>query len=203
MNPLAPESQPNRRGQRQAGRNQTPAPKLSLVLYPDPVLRALCRPVERFDSALRDLADEMLSLMRASSGIGLAAPQVGFAQRLIVCGIQDRFLAVTNPEIKCASSPRTYPEGCLSLPGVNVDVLRAERIRVRAYDLDGNRRTFSATGLWARVIQHEMDHLNGILICDHSSPEVQWHPERARGLPLNLVEESVSDCRRKRCKQRL
>ena len=197
MNPLAPESQPHPRGQRQAGRNQALAPKLSLVLYPDPVLRAVCRPVERFDSALRDLADEMLSLMRASSGIGLAAPQVGFTQRLIVCGIQVKSLALTNPEIKYASSPRTYPEGCLSLPNMNIDVPRAERIRVTGRDLHGRRRTFTATGLWARVIQHEMDHLTGILICDRSSSEGQWRPDRSRGLPLNLVEENVNESPRK------
>jgi peptide deformylase len=176
--------------------------KVSLVLYPDPVLRTVCRAVERFDTALRDLADEMLLLMRASSGIGLAAPQVGFTQRLIVCGIEDRFFVLTNPEVTRGTSPKTYPEGCLSLPGVSVDVSRAERIRVRGCDVNGDRRTFSATGLWARVIQHEIDHLNGILICDHASPEVQWHPDRSRGLPLMLVEERAGESRRKGSNQR-
>lgn len=163
--------------------------RLSLVLYPDSILRAVCEPVNSFDSALRDLADEMLSLMRGCLGIGLAAPQVGLRQRLIVCDIKDHPFALTNFDVREASAPRDFIEGCLSLPGVNVNVRRPERVRVTGYDLHGQRRTFGAVGLWARVIQHELDHLNGILICDYQHPKTERCLVCPLELPTELVEE--------------
>jgi len=141
--------------------------RLSLVLYPDTLLRTVCEPVGAFDSALRDVADEMLGLMREHRGVGLAAPQAGLRHRLIVCGLQEHLFALTNFEVQDATEPRDFVEGCLSLPGVQVNVRRRERIRVTGYDLHGQRRSFGAAGLWARVIQHELDHLNGVLICDY------------------------------------
>jgi peptide deformylase len=164
-------------------------PRLSLVLYPDQALRTVCQPVEAHDSALRDLADEMLALMRLHSSIGLAAPQVGLRQRLIVCGIADRQFALTNFEVKDAAAPRDCVEGCLSLPGVQVNVRRPERIRVTGYDLHGQRRSFGAVGLWARVIQHELDHLNSVLICDYQHPPDEKCGHCPLGLPAVLVEE--------------
>lgn len=157
-----------------AGREPAPEPhspsRLNLVLYPAGILRTVCEPVTSFDSALRDLAAEMLSLLRCGPGIGLAAPQIGSRQRLIVCDLQDHPLALTNPELKEATEPRDSLEGCLSLPGVRVNVRRPERIRVSGYDLEGRRRTFGAAGLWARLFQHQLDHLNGVLICDYNDP---------------------------------
>lgn len=139
---------------------------LSLRLHPDPVLREVCHPVERFDSWLSDLLDEMLSLMRVHDGIGLAAPQVGIAQRLFVAEIRGRCVCLVNPVIaaRCGSDRAT--EGCLSLPGIYVDVQRDQQVEVQGYDVYGRRRRHRAEGLWARVIQHEIDHFDGVLICD-------------------------------------
>lgn len=163
--------------------------QLSLVLYPDHVLRAVCQPVERFDSTLQDLADEMLALMQQHQGIGLAAPQVGLRHQLIVCGLAERLFVLTNFTVKDASEPRDFVEGCLSLPGVQVNVRRPERIRVTGFDVHGQRRSFGAVGLWARVIQHELDHLNGILICDYNHPRSEKCAQCSLELPTVLVEE--------------
>lgn len=163
--------------------------RLSLVLYPDRILRSVCEPVDAFDSTLRDVADEMFALMRQHQGIGLAAPQVGLRHRLIVCGLEERPFALTNYEVKDATEPRDFVEGCLSLPGVQVNVRRPERIRVTGYDLQGQRRSFGAIGLWARVIQHELDHLNGVLICDYNHPRSEKCAQCSLELPAVLVEE--------------
>jgi peptide deformylase len=178
--------------------NQAFTHRLSLVLYPDQVLRTVCQPVETFDSALRDLADEMLSLMQHHRGIGLAAPQVGLRQRLIVSFIEHHPLVLANLEVKDASEPLDFVEGCLSLPGVQVNVRRPERIRVTGYDQHGQRRSFGAVGLWARVIQHELDHLNGVLICDYKHPEAEKCAHCPLELPTVLVEERKHESRPKR-----
>jgi peptide deformylase len=161
---------------------------LSLVLYPDQVLRTVCQPVETFDSALRDLADKMISLMHCHSGIGLAAPQIGLRQRLIVSRIEVHPLVLANLEVKDCTEPQNSIEGCLSLLGIMVKVRRPERIRVSGYDVHGHRKSFAATGLWARVIQHELDHLNGVLICDYGPPSESGE-ECPLALPAALVEE--------------
>lgn len=163
--------------------------RLSLVLYPDQVLRTVCQPVETFDSALRDLADEMLALMQHHRGIGLAAPQVGLRQRLMVSCIEDHPLVLANLEVKDSTEPRDFRESCLSLPGVQVNVRRPECIRVTGYDLHGQRRSFGAVGLWARVLQHELDHLNGVLICDYHHPESEQCAHCPLELPNELLEE--------------
>lgn len=155
--------------------------RLSLCIFPDKVLRTICQPVETFDSALRDIAEEMLSLMRRHSGIGLAAPQVGLEKRLFVCGIESQFIALANVQVQESAQTGELGEGCLSLPGVAVMVTRPERIRVSGYDIHGKRKSFAATGLWARVIQHELDHLNGVLICDY-----EHQPEGRESYPLAL-----------------
>jgi peptide deformylase len=182
----------------EAAKNQTLIHRLSVVLYPDQVLRAVCQPVDTFDSALRDLAEEMLALIRQHQGIGLAAPQVGRQHRLIVCGIQERLFALTNFEVKDATEPREFVEGCLSLPGVQVNVRRPERIRVTGYDVHGQRRSFGAVGLWARVIQHELDHLNGVLICDYNHPEAEKCAQCSLELAPELVEERKHQSRPRR-----
>ncbi len=173
----------------EAANNQLLIHRSSLVLYPNQILRTVCQPVETFDSALRDLADEMLSLMRHHSGIGLAAPQVGFRQRLIVSSIEDRPFTLTNLEVKDVTEPRDFVEGCLSLPGIQVNVRQPERIRVTGYDLHGRRRSFGAVGLWVRVIQHELDHLNGVLICDYEQPDAEHCLHCPLELPAVLIEE--------------
>jgi len=169
--------------------------KWSLSLYPDRVLRTICDPVERFDSTLRDVADAMWELMWRHQGLGLAAPQVGLNQRLMVCEIRGRLLALANVEVKDPGDLRHSEEGCLSLPGVQVNVRRPERIRVTGYDLHGQRRSFGATGLWARVIQHEVDHLNGVLICDHQRPQAEQCSRCPLELPAMLHEERMHGSR--------
>lgn len=146
-----------------------PGKPLVLRLYPDTVLREMCHPVELFDSTLCDFAEEMHCLMQRYRGIGLAAPQVGILRRVIVADIGSGPVFVLNPEILERSGSDTMTEGCLSLPDTQVDVQRAERIEIKGYNPDGNAIRFSSHGLLARVLQHEVDHLNGILILDHAS----------------------------------
>ena len=163
-------------------------PPLTLVLYPDPTLRKLCLPVEKFDSTLRDVAEEMTALMQFHSGIGLAAPQVGLEPQLLVCGIESQLITLANAEIQESGQMGEFVEGCLSLPEVRVKVTRPERIRVTGYDVHGQRKSFAATGLWARAIQHELDHLNGVLICDYGRP-AESCAQCPLALPTVLVEE--------------
>jgi len=139
---------------------------LSLRLHPDPVLREACRPVDRFDSWLSDVLEEMLELMRVYQGIGLAAPQVGLTKRLFVAEIQGHSMCLVNPVITVHSGSDLRAEGCLSLPGVHVDVQRNWQIEVQGFDAQGRKQSYRVEGLWARVMQHEIDHLNGVLICD-------------------------------------
>jgi peptide deformylase len=142
--------------------------------YGDPVLKSRATPVDRFDDALRDQVARMGSIMDDALGVGLAAPQVGLSQRLIVyrVGHEAPLVAVINPDIEWSSEDgEPLEEGCLSLPGVHVDVDRAIHVRVRAQDEHGAERLIEASGLEARVLQHEIDHLNGVLILEHASRE--------------------------------
>lgn len=140
--------------------------RLYLRLYPDAVLRTVCHPIDRFDTWLADVLAEMLALMRTSGGIGLAGPQVGISRRLFVAKIQRRVLCLINPVITACDGSDLLAEGCPSLPGVQVDVRRPWWIDVQGFDARGRRRAYCVEGLWARVMQHEIDHLDGVLICD-------------------------------------
>jgi peptide deformylase len=139
---------------------------LSLRFHSDPVLREVCRPVDRFDSWLSDVLEEMLLLMRIHQGIGLAAPQVGITQRLFVAEIDGYSICVVNPAITVSSGSDRMAEGCLSLPGLHVDIQRNRQVEVQGFDAQGRKRNHRVEGLWARVIQHEIDRLDGVLICD-------------------------------------
>jgi len=149
---------------------------LGLRIYPDTVLREVCCTVERFDGWLADVLDEMLVLMRANSGIGLAGPQVGITQRLFVSEIDGQTICLVNPVITSCAGRAEMVEGCLSLPGIGVNVGRSEEIEVQGYDLHGRKHAYRPQGLWARVMQHEIDHLDGVLICDYG--ERQSDPEQ-------------------------
>jgi peptide deformylase len=142
---------------------------LTLRIYPDSVLRGICEPVERFDGWLSDVLDEMHALMRAHNGIGLAAPQAGITRRVFVAEIEGRRICLANPVIMDCSGRDEMVEGCLSLPGVSVRLERDLEIEVRGYSARGRRSSHRIHGLWARVIQHEIDHLNGVLISDRES----------------------------------
>ncbi|MDQ6730028.1 MAG: peptide deformylase [Actinomycetota bacterium] len=140
--------------------------------YGDPVLKTKARTVERFDDALRDEVRRMSELMVDALGVGLAANQVGVLNRVLVYRVQQQapVAALVNPEMEWSGDEEeTLEEGCLSLPGVHVDVDRAVFVRVRAQDEYGEPITVEASGLEARVIQHEMDHLDGKLVFDRIS----------------------------------
>ena len=137
--------------------------------FGDPVLRSRALPVERFDAALAGEVERMGALMHDALGIGLAATQVGVLHRVLVYRVQadSPVIALVNPELEWAGrETETMEEGCLSLPGVHVDVERPIYVRVRARDGAGEEMVIEASGLEARVIQHEMDHLDGVLILD-------------------------------------
>ncbi|MDE3131069.1 MAG: peptide deformylase [Acidobacteriota bacterium] len=139
--------------------------------FGDPVLRTKARTVERFDDALRDEVRRMGQLMDDAIGIGLAATQVGVLHRLLVYRVQAGapLAALANPELEWSSKDEeSAEEGCLSLPSVHVDVERPVHIRVKARDEYGEPILIEASGLEARVIQHEMDHLDGVLILDRT-----------------------------------
>jgi peptide deformylase len=140
--------------------------------FGDPVLRAEARPVEVFDDRLREELARMAALMHDSLGIGLAATQVGTLHRVLVYRVEhdSPVNALVNPVIEWRSGEQeTMEEGCLSLPGVHVDIERPVYVRVRAQDAAGESFLIEASGLEARVIQHEIDHLNGVLILDLAS----------------------------------
>jgi peptide deformylase len=148
----------------------------------DPVLRARALPVERFDADLAAEVERMGALMHDALGIGLAATQVGVLHRLLVYRAypEDPLTALVNPELTWTSEELDVAEeGCLSLPGVHVEVERPARVRVRAHDPSGEPLEIEAEGLEARVIQHEVDHLDGILILDRISRQARKEAMRA------------------------
>jgi peptide deformylase len=148
----------------------------------DPVLRASALPVERFDEALSDEIERMGELMHDALGVGLAATQVGVLHRVLVYRAypEDPLTALVNPVLVWESEERALgEEGCLSLPGVHVEVERAASVRVQARDGSGEPLEIEAEGLVARVIQHEMDHLDGVLILDRISRQARKEAMRA------------------------
>jgi peptide deformylase len=150
--------------------------------FGDPVLRASALPVERFDGDLVSEARRMGELMHDALGIGLAATQVGVLHRVLVYKAyeEDPLTVLVNPVVEWTSEElEVADEGCLSLPGVHVEVERPERVRVRAQDEHGEPLQIEADGLRARVIQHEVDHLDGVLILDRISRQARKEAMRA------------------------
>jgi peptide deformylase len=149
--------------------------RLPIVIAPSPVLKAKAKPVQAVDDDLRRLLDDMLETMYDAPGIGLSANQVGLLQRVVVLDVargdeKPNPLKLINPEILWRSDElSTYNEGCLSLPDHYADVVRPAEIRFRYQDEHGHRRELSAGGLLATCVQHEIDHLDGILFVDHLS----------------------------------
>jgi peptide deformylase len=148
----------------------------------DPVLKSKATPVDRFDDSLRSQAARMAGIMGDALGVGLAAPQLGVSQRLLVyrVGPDAPLIVLANPEVEWKSKDsEVLDEGCLSIPGITVDVERPVHVRVRALDEEGEDRVVEASGLEARVIQHEMDHLDGVLILDRTSRDQRREAMRA------------------------
>ncbi len=158
-----------------------------IVTVPHPVLRRRARPVTEFGPELRRLVDDMIATMRAAPGVGLAAPQINVSQRVIVveyedeeAGIPHQLYAVVNPKIVWASPEVVLGvEGCLSIPGMAGEVPRARAVRVVGQDPDGQPFRLEAEGWVARIFQHEIDHLNGILFTDRAHRVWRLHDETA------------------------
>ncbi|MEW6117274.1 MAG: peptide deformylase [Nitrospirota bacterium] len=147
---------------------------LEIKKYPEDVLKSKAVPVNGIDDGLQRLIDDMIETMYAAPGIGLAAPQVGVSKRLIVIDIsvgeeKHPLLVLLNPEIVEADDFVDSEEGCLSIPGHTVTIKRAGRVVVKALDREGNPVRIEADGLLARALQHEIDHLDGVLIVDRLS----------------------------------
>jgi len=139
---------------------------LKLSFYPDPVLRKKCERVEEITSKIKELLKEMAQIMYASRGIGLAGPQVGQLKRVITVGTKKGLIGLINPKIISKKGSQIGEEGCLSFPGLFVKIKRAQVVEVEGLDSEGKLIKIKALGLLARVFQHEIDHLDGILMID-------------------------------------
>lgn len=150
-------------------------PAHEIVLLPDPVLREPAQSITDIDDAVLQLLDDMVDTMYDAVGIGLAAPQIGISKRLIVMdcareGEEPEIWKMINPEIIARSENTSkMEEGCLSIPGYNADVTRPAEVEVEFMDIEGNKQKMTASGLLAACVQHEIDHLNGVLFIDHLS----------------------------------
>ncbi len=178
--------------------------RLTIVNYPDPVLRTRAKDVDPADPILREVAHRMIALMREADGIGLAAPQVGLSWRMFVCDVppdpdaDDHSTGSTgtqvylNPTItEPAGDLIPLDEGCLSLPGVTGEVRRPAEITINARDLDGGEVTVRAAGMFSRCLQHEVDHLEGVLIIDKMPRMVRLKNRSAvRALKKEFAERS-------------
>jgi peptide deformylase len=160
--------------------NPSRLPLYRIRTFGDPTLRDRARPVTEFDEQLRQLIDTMFELMDQADGVGLAATQIGVQKQVAVWRHpedEDRYVLVNPRFLERSDEMVVGSEGCLSVPGCTLDVPRSERVVVEACDAGGQRYTMEAEGLLARIIQHEMDHLEGHLILDRATPE-----ERRRAL---------------------
>ena len=145
---------------------------LNILTLPDKRLKTVAKPVEQVTDDIRDLAHNMLETMYAAPGIGLAATQVNHHVQLVVVDISEQHnepRVFINPKITARNGEQVHEEGCLSVPGIYADVKRAQEITVEFLDLDGQPQTLTADGLLAVCIQHEIDHLKGIVFLDHLS----------------------------------
>ena len=162
---------------------------LDVLIYPDENLAKVCEPVEKVDDALRTFIDDMFETMYDHEGIGLAAPQVNVLKRVITIDIEGdktNQIVLINPEILASSGETGIEEGCLSIPGCRALVPRKEKLTVKALNRDGEEFTLDADGLLAICIQHEIDHLNGVLFVDHIS---QLKRQRIRDKMVKLKKQ--------------
>jgi len=142
---------------------------LDIRRFGDPVLKTRAAPVENFDESLVRLTQDMLATMRDQEGVGLAANQVGRLKRVFVASIEDEEYVIVNPVLAdWSETTESLPEGCLSIPGIQVDVERPTAVTVSGQDVSGKPLELRATDLLARVLQHEVDHLDGVLILDRT-----------------------------------
>ncbi|MBM3639597.1 MAG: peptide deformylase [Actinobacteria bacterium] len=139
--------------------------------YGDPVLATVAATVDNIDGKIVRLADSMLQAMYRAPGLGLAAPQIGVQKQVFVYDVEDEPTVLVNPTIVESSGEWVYDEGCLSIPGLYVEMVRPKEVLLRGIDLDGNEVEIEADELLARLFQHELDHLNGVLMFDRMSDD--------------------------------
>ncbi|WP_342565863.1 peptide deformylase [Paenibacillus sp. FSL R7-0345] len=152
-----------------------------IVKEPDEVLHKIAKPVTKITPNVQKLLDDMADTMYDAEGVGLAAPQVGILKRLIVVDADEEhgLIKLINPEVVSAEGEQFGPEGCLSIPGLNGDVRRAETVTVRGLDREGNEVIITGSGLLARAFLHEIDHLNGVLFTDIAEKVYEYTAENS------------------------
>lgn len=145
---------------------------LEILTFPNPVLKQPCTDITQFDAKLEQLITDMFETMRQANGVGLAAPQIGLSQNLVVIGYEKKEIVLINPKLIFSEGTTVDEEGCLSCPGVTAIIARANRITVKAVNKKGRSITYKVQGYLARIMQHEMDHLIGTLIIDKEPLEI-------------------------------
>jgi peptide deformylase len=171
-------------------------PAYSVRTYGDPVLKQAAREVEDVDGSLARLVDDMVETMYASEGAGLAAPQVGVQKRLFVYDIGEGPEVLINPSIAELDGEWYHDEGCLSIPGLRLGIVRPNRVHLRGYDLDGQERSIEADEFLGRVFQHEVDHLDGILMLERLDDDLRGQAlrvlrDRSLGLDTTAMEAKL------------
>jgi peptide deformylase len=158
---------------------------LPVKALPEPVLRQKAKRVRNIDGSIRKLASDMIETMHATSGVGLAAPQVGVSLRVVVIGLpEEEDFVLINPEIVRRSGERWVTEGCLSVPGYYGEIKRAQRVTAKGKDLSGKEVRIKAEELLAQALEHEIDHLNGVLYIDHVESDDRLHKIEPEVTPL-------------------
>ncbi len=164
--------------------------------YGDPVLRQVAKPIENVDGALVKLVDDMVDTMYEAEGVGLAAPQVGIQRRVFVYELDDGPKAIVNPEIMESSGEFYHDEACLSIPGLRIGIVRPATVLLRGFDLDGNELTIEADDFMGRMFQHEVDHLDGVLMVERLDDAMRKQAlrvlrDRAMGLDTSAMEAKL------------
>ena len=149
---------------------------LKVLTVPEPVLRQKSKRVKNIDGSIQKLAGDMIETMHAASGVGLAAPQVGVPLRVIVIGMpEEEDFVLINPQIVRKNGERMVTEGCLSVPGYFGEIQRAQRVTAKGKDLSGKEIRIKAEELLAQALEHEIDHINGVLYIDHLESKDRLH----------------------------
>jgi peptide deformylase len=165
-------------------------------VYGDPVLKQVAREVDDVDGSLARLVDDMVETMYESAGAGLAAPQVGVQKRLFVYDVGEGPEVIINPTIVETGGEWYYGEGCLSIPGLTLGIVRPNQVHLRGYDLDGEEVSFEADEFLGRVFQHEVDHLDGVLMVERLEDDMRKQAlrvlrDRALGLDTSAMEAKL------------
>ncbi|HEY5097638.1 MAG TPA: peptide deformylase [Acidimicrobiales bacterium] len=171
-------------------------PTYSVRVYGDPVLKQVAREVDQFDGSLARLVEDMVETMYDSEGAGLAAPQVGVQKRLFVYDVGEGPQAVVNPVIVETDGEWYHDEGCLSIPGLRLGLVRPDRVHLRGHDIEGNEVSMEADEFLGRVFQHEVDHLDGVLMVERLEDDMRKQAlrvlrDRALGLDTSAMEAKL------------